>query len=312
MLEQIVLVSQQQQKENSFADILNDKVKQKITNIFKKEIRTVEDSEFLQSIVNELQKWKEDAINHPNASEHPDATLHSLSMQNNSINSNTHKVRDIKDINEVINLLDTQSNMLDAIIRQKENKSISQLNATYSSTSWDWGYYVYESWVEKFIDNDCWRQCRERYFQTLNNIKDFNNAAKKIAEWIGSYLLPLTEIEVNTGFPQLNNILKLGQAIISFGWFIADQTATFASRFIPDLIEIANNFDYEYTKYVIKKMDRLWLRLKNEVVWLDKIRPSYWRLRNFIRDIKTDLRSLYLIAEKKYSDSQNTDYFGGY
>lgn len=75
---------------------------------------------------------------------------------------------------------------------------------------------------------------------------------------------------------------------------------------------IANNFNYEYTKSIIEKLDKLWLRLKNEVVWLDKIRPSYWRLRNSIRDIKTDLRSLYLIAEKKYSDSQNTDYFGGY
>lgn len=36
MLEQIVLVNQQQQKENSFADILNDEVRQKITDIFKK------------------------------------------------------------------------------------------------------------------------------------------------------------------------------------------------------------------------------------------------------------------------------------
>jgi hypothetical protein len=30
-------------------------------------------------------------------------------------------------------------------------------------------------------------------------------------------LLPLTEIEVNTGFPKIDGILKLGQAIISFG-----------------------------------------------------------------------------------------------
>lgn len=308
MLEQIVLVNQQQQKENSFADILNDEVRQKITDIFKKDAKTAEDSKFLQLIVNELQKWKEDAINHPNASE----CRNVFNMQNNSINSNTYKVREIKDINEVINLLDKQSNMLDTIIKQNENKNISQLNVAYSLTSWDWGYYVYESWVEKFIDNDCWSQCRARYFQTLNNIKGFNDAAKKIAEWIGTYLLPLTEIEVNTGFPKIDGILKLGQAIISFGWFIADQTATFTDRFIPDIIGIANNFNYEYTKSIIEKLDKLWLRLKNEVVWLDKIRPSYWRLRNSIRDIKTDLRSLYLIAEKKYSDSQNTDYFGGY
>jgi hypothetical protein len=66
-------------------------------------------------------------------------------MQNNSINSNTYKVREIKDINEVINLLDKQSNMLDTIIKQNENKNISQLNVAYSLTSWDWGYYVYES-----------------------------------------------------------------------------------------------------------------------------------------------------------------------
>ena len=246
-------------------------------------------------IVNELQKWKEDAINHPNASE----CRNVFNMQNNSINSNTYKVREIKDINEVINLLDKQSNMLDTIIKQNENKNISQLNVAYSLTSWDWGYYVYKSWVEKFIDNDCWSQCRARYFQTLNNIKGFNDAAKKIAEWIGTYLLPLTEIEVNTGFPKIDGILKLGQAIISFGWFIADQTATFTDRFIPDIIGIANNFNYEYMKSIIEKLDKLWLRLKNEVVWLDKIRPSYWRLRNSIRDIKADLRSLYIIAEKK-------------
>jgi|GEM_PF-5336928 hypothetical protein len=66
-------------------------------------------------------------------------------MQNNSINSNTYKVREIKDINEVINLLDKQSNMLDTIIKQNENKNISQLNVAYSLTSWDWGYYAYES-----------------------------------------------------------------------------------------------------------------------------------------------------------------------
>ena len=175
MLEQIVLVNQQQQKENSFADILNDEVRQKITDIFKKDVKTAEDSKFLQLIVNELQKWKEDAINHPNASE----CRNVFNMQNNSINSNTYKVREIKDINEVINLLDKQSNMLDTIIKQNENKNISQLNVAYSLTSWDWGYYVYESWVEKFIDNDCWSQCRARYFQTLNNIKGFNDAAKK-------------------------------------------------------------------------------------------------------------------------------------
>jgi hypothetical protein len=56
MLEQIVLVNQQQQKENSFADILNDEVRQKITDIFKKDVKTAEDSKFLQLIVNELQK----------------------------------------------------------------------------------------------------------------------------------------------------------------------------------------------------------------------------------------------------------------
>lgn len=139
---------------------------------------------------------------------------------------------------------------------------------------------------------------QSKILSTLNNIKGFNDAAKKIAEWIGTYLLPLTEIEVNTGFSKIDGILKLGQAIISFGWFIADQTATFTDRFIPNIIGIANNFNYEYTKSIIEKLDKLWLRLKNEVVWLDKIRPSYWRLRNSIRDIKADLRSLYIIAEK--------------
>lgn len=182
MLDEIVLMAQNQQKNDLFLEILNEEVRQKIIDIFQKNNKTLDDKRYLQDILNKLQNIKDNVLNYSNASHAINNVSNVRSIAFNNTNNTIDKIEIIK---KSIETFKKNINLLENIIKEVKHSNSPIKATTYSfGNYWDYeNNYIEEEWVEKYIDVQSWDNCNLEYFETLKYFSWYNQAMKSMNEW---------------------------------------------------------------------------------------------------------------------------------